>query len=636
MASLGNTIINGILRVNGKVYVGESVTAPSFIGDLAGNADSATALETARTIDGVDFDGSAAISHYGTCSTAAATAIKEVACDGFKLVTGAMIAVRFTVTNTAAVANLKLNVNSTGDIAIKYRNANLPAAGDLAANRTYAFVYDGNYWQWIGDRNSDADTYDRIIYKVSIKAGATAIVKSNLIVASPTDGTYTHLKLGNAFDITSPILWADAAISAGATGTNTYIAIPMTITTTQSLTLTIYEPLFIKGTLNGTVFTPVSTTPLTQTIPTEEDNFQYIYLGRAYSTTAFYLEPYHPVYEFINGKFMRQGSGIKVPEYTIIETTTTQGYAKTYSLTKDNVETGVKINIPKDLVVSAGEVKTVTTADVPYTGAVVGDKYIDLTLNDATQNHIYIPVKDLVDVYTGVDGAKVTVSINGSNQISATIKAGTIALTDLVSTLQTKIGEIDNKSTATNILNGSAAGSVRTINTEVESSSYTIGENAFAEGADTRASGEKSHAEGYRTEASGIASHAEGYYTDAGGDYQHVQGKYNVVDISNRYAHIVGNGDSDGSRSNAYTLDWNGNAWYQGVIKVGGTSYDDGSLLIPSSNSSITNFVIMTNEQYTSQAENLSSGTVVLLKEESEMYTTTQATGLTCELPLNL
>lgn len=57
MASLGNTIINGILRVNGKINAGDSITAPSFIGDLAGNAATATKLETARTINGVAFDG---------------------------------------------------------------------------------------------------------------------------------------------------------------------------------------------------------------------------------------------------------------------------------------------------------------------------------------------------------------------------------------------------------------------------------------------------------------------------------------------------------------------------------------------------------------------------------------------------
>lgn len=49
--------------------------------------------------------------------------------------------------------------------------------------------------------------------------------------------------------------------------------------------------------------------------------------------------------------------------------------------------------------------------------------------------------------------------------------------------------------------------------------------------------------------------------------------------FSGRYAHIVGNGNSDSDRSNAHTLDWNGNAWFAGKVYVGGTSQDDASSL---------------------------------------------------------
>ena len=61
MANLGNTIINGILRVNGKVNSSDVISAPSFTGALTGNADTATKLKTARTINGINFDGSANI-----------------------------------------------------------------------------------------------------------------------------------------------------------------------------------------------------------------------------------------------------------------------------------------------------------------------------------------------------------------------------------------------------------------------------------------------------------------------------------------------------------------------------------------------------------------------------------------------
>ena len=104
-----------------------------------------------------------------------------------------------------------------------------------------------------------------------------------------------------------------------------------------------------------------------------------------------------------------------------------------------------------------------------------------------------------------------------------------------------------------------------------------LGNYSHAEGNTTMASGYISHAEGYSTIASGENSHAEGYYTKASGQQQHVQGKYNIVDTS--YAHIVGNGSSETSRSNAHTLDWDGNAWYKGKLSQDGTPTEDKDLV---------------------------------------------------------
>lgn len=98
---------------------------------------------------------------------------------------------------------------------------------------------------------------------------------------------------------------------------------------------------------------------------------------------------------------------------------------------------------------------------------------------------------------------------------------------------------------------------------------------SHAEGIMTLANGQGAHAEGFYTVASGQRSHAEGSYTLASSQYQHVEGKFNVEDKANKYAHIVGNGTSKTARKNAYTLDWNGNAWYQGSVYTGGTSQDD-------------------------------------------------------------
>lgn len=106
------------------------------------------------------------------------------------------------------------------------------------------------------------------------------------------------------------------------------------------------------------------------------------------------------------------------------------------------------------------------------------------------------------------------------------------------------------------------------------------GDESHAEGGYTTASGACSHAEGYETIASGNDAHAEGNQTIASSDNQHVQGKFNIEDASSIYAHIVGNGPGSYARSNAHTLDWDGNAWFAGDVYVGstsGTNKDDGS-----------------------------------------------------------
>lgn len=93
------------------------------------------------------------------------------------------------------------------------------------------------------------------------------------------------------------------------------------------------------------------------------------------------------------------------------------------------------------------------------------------------------------------------------------------------------------------------------------------GYQSHSEGSKTTAKGDHSHAEGALTSATRTGAHAEGWQTIASSAFQHVQGQYNIADSTDTYAHIVGNGKRDTSRSNAHTLDWNGNAWYAGTVE---------------------------------------------------------------------
>lgn len=91
------------------------------------------------------------------------------------------------------------------------------------------------------------------------------------------------------------------------------------------------------------------------------------------------------------------------------------------------------------------------------------------------------------------------------------------------------------------------------------------GTYAHAEGHLTQAEGECSHTEGLGTKALGQASHAEGYHTTIETNFGHVSGTYNKTTNS---LFVIGNG-KENEPSDAFTLDWGGNAWFQGEVKVG-------------------------------------------------------------------
>lgn len=133
-------------------------------------------------------------------------------------------------------------------------------------------------------------------------------------------------------------------------------------------------------------------------------------------------------YKWVEKAVMTIPDGV---DYSIVkEATPDTGYFATYQLygsvggsTPAPISGSSKINIPKDFLVKSGEVKTVTAADKAAGGIfennsdfLEGDKYIDFVVNvkdepsggTTTDEHIYINVKDLVDVYTAGEGIDIS------------------------------------------------------------------------------------------------------------------------------------------------------------------------------------------------------------------------------------
>lgn len=237
-------IIVGIQKNGADLSVDTSrkvnITVPTKTSELTNNSGfitssanvaSATKLATARAIDGVNFDGSAAITHFGTCSTAAGTAAKVVSLTSFTLVTGARITIKFTVTNTAASPTL--NVNGTGAKPIVYRGSAI-SAGYLAANRVYEFVYDGTNYALVGDIDTNTNT------TYSAGAGLTLsgnqFKHTNSVTAGTAKGDDSKtLTYGGTFTIPSVTYDAQGHITAKSTTTMTMPAVPSNVTSATKL-----------------------------------------------------------------------------------------------------------------------------------------------------------------------------------------------------------------------------------------------------------------------------------------------------------------------------------------------------------------------------------------------------------------
>ena len=254
---------------------------------------------------------------YCTCDTAAATVekiVKVVGNSNWQLKAGSMIMVVGKYTNTANAS--KLNVNGTGAKSIVYEGSVITnASWSITANRIMTYVYDGTNYRYM-TRSLDGNDANWLRYYGNIKCNSTTpFTKHTVIVGN--NGVYTPLKTGDAFDISYQILVTLSATAVNKETTDTYIALyNVQISATQEMTLTAYKPIFIKGKLVGTTFTPINTTPLTQTIPTTDDGYHYILLGNAVTSTLYYLLPDHPIFEYKNGKFRLVGDDDEVTENT--------------------------------------------------------------------------------------------------------------------------------------------------------------------------------------------------------------------------------------------------------------------------------------------------------------------------------
>lgn len=139
------------------------------------------------------------------------------------------------------------------------------------------------------------------------------------------------------------------------------------------------------------------------------------------TTIELVINPANPI-------LSKDKSGLTATLNLVALKTPTEGYLKSYQLQGiGNAPIGATIDIPKDFLIKAAEIKTCEVADKPVSGMAIGDKYIDFTVNvrqdtdDAeTDEHLYIPIKDMFDEYLEGNG----IDITDDNKISVKIVEG--------------------------------------------------------------------------------------------------------------------------------------------------------------------------------------------------------------------
>ena len=178
---------------------GDAYDTLKELGDLID--DNHDAIDALETVAASKADANHKHNYYGVCTTAAGTAAKTVQIDGFELVTGAMVIVKFDNSNSAS--NPTLNVSGTGAKPM-YRYGTTAISTGTTTTGWYAdsiqmFVYDGTGWirdYWNNTTYSNAGLGQG--YTTCSTAETTLAKTATLSSYSLTTGGIVSVKFTNA------------------------------------------------------------------------------------------------------------------------------------------------------------------------------------------------------------------------------------------------------------------------------------------------------------------------------------------------------------------------------------------------------------------------------------------------------
>lgn len=199
-------------------------------------------------------------------------------------------------------------IDSAGTpVLLKY--ASIPGTGSTNYNTIRVFNATDQGLQESGDSNSGQYylNYYTCVY-------AKSALAANNIAVNNDDGTgYFDVKTGAVFDIRRPVFVMSGDVSASSWDGNARAYLYHYVRTIQGMgtgvTAARGDCIYIKGTLSGTKFTPISTTPIVTTsagITESDDGYCYYYIGTAYNASSYTFDSTaRAIFAYKNGKWVQ-------------------------------------------------------------------------------------------------------------------------------------------------------------------------------------------------------------------------------------------------------------------------------------------------------------------------------------------
>lgn len=290
------------------------------------------------------------------------------------------------VPHVAGASTTYLNINGLGDIVCYYTNTT-KLTTHYSAGTPILLTYKSGYWRR-ADYDSNTTTISNLNYANGNWIANSAIYRYQLLFEIDENRLTPLNNVNNGYTNTSKSMLTsiefnpfghifmynktDADVSANGEITASYLVyswgtIDSRYTFNHGSTLTANAPLYLKVTmLNNGKCKIASSLPLVQTLPSSDDGYYYILLGRTYSTYEFSLYPIHPVYHHDGTNlYVYNGSTVEVSKLLVDGNAVIGG-----SLTINNSSTPMMIAAAAGKAVDTSVAANSASTNVPTSAAV--------------------------------------------------------------------------------------------------------------------------------------------------------------------------------------------------------------------------------------------------------------------------